>query len=45
MTSKNIITTSAETDLEHAAAILQKHKIEDAVFAEFCKQIHVSNIR
>ncbi|CAF1441180.1 unnamed protein product [Adineta steineri] len=24
---------------------VQKNKIEDAIFAEFCKQIHVSNIR
>ncbi|UJR14762.1 hypothetical protein I4U23_001752 [Adineta vaga] len=24
---------------------IQKNKIEDAVFADFCKQIHVSNIR
>jgi hypothetical protein len=24
---------------------VQKNKIEDAVFAEFCKEIHVANIR
>ena len=24
---------------------IQKNKIEDAVFADFCKQIHVANIR
>jgi IMP dehydrogenase len=28
MTKENIITTGIETDLEHAADILQKHKIE-----------------
>jgi len=24
---------------------IQKNKIEDAIFADFCKQIHVANIR